>query len=786
MIPSFQPEFQETDWLFDEESIQAHAVSIRELMNTDFAAFLTTASRFREVAKLKGARFAEGVFARIVADGLKLQSLYGPSIEAAIQAKSLLSRFPESEEYVLSLRTLGSGYAVSGNVELGMNCFLDGFDAAISREFFVDAVIFAFDLCHWHREIGQPEQALEYLRYVSERLIDYCDSGLENILTANYGEVYLELGRLEDAEHVLLEGLRTGDAEVEQYYLYLYGALGCVRAAQGKHDEARRLLAISQEISLKFADKRITAWLGYRLADTCLDYNCPQEAVGILYDSINLCENLGDEWLLVDLHETLSKAYVNLGDIEAAFEVLQTANKILQTARRQKLGRESALLEQLNYNWTTRELELQSEIRDALIEGKEVAERASQFKSMFLTKMSHELRTPLNGVLGVTKMLLSRNLNSEDQKLAQTIYASGEHILHLVNRVLDLSKLDVGALQLDIQPFRLMDLFNEVTDLYDPLCKEKQIRLETHLSPELNELVMGDRTRIAQVITNLLGNAIKFTQVGGITLRVERSPASDEPLRAKFTVKDTGIGVSPEDQECIFEFFGQGVKARFTGGAGLGLSIGRELVTLMGGTIGVISEVGQGSEFWFEIPLPVADSDFATSEVPTFASLPSQVSPTLRGVKILVAEDDEINWMVLESMLDGLDASSIRASNGKQAVDFFADEQFDLVILDCHMDVMDGFEAASVIREMETNSRVPILALSADILEANQERCLASGMDGFVGKPVQVQELISKIAQVAPGLVSTGQTSSGTSAPVGESVRWSSAQVQSGSRAELV
>ena len=749
MLPEVPSDTDSYEWLLDKNAVTEAAMRLREQMDTDFTSFLSTISHCREISKLKGARFAEGAFARLAAEGLRMQGLYGPGIEAAEQAKTLLTHFPKDREYVLSIRTLAACYAVSGNIDLGLKTYLDGVETARTLEFGRDTLVLAFDLCHWNREVSDFEQALSYLRYVSDHLLEFCNEGLENILYSNYGEVYMEMGLVQDAEHILKKGLQIGNPEFEQYYLYLHGAMACVRAAQERHQEAAELLKLAQDISSKFADTRITAWLGFRLGKTYISYRQPERSIPLLRESIELCESYQDDWLLVDLYKWLTTAHRNMGDIEAAFNSLNTGHNILQYAHRQKMSRESAQLEKLNYNWRSRESELQSEISDALVKGKEAAERANQFQSLFLTKMSHELRTPLNGVLGVTRMLLNRNLNAEERQLAQTIYNSGQHILKLVNGVLDLSKLEAGTLPLEVQSFDLKRLIDETVELYSPLCEEKGIVLRANLSMDLELQVRGDKTHITQVITNLIGNAIKFTTFGEIHLRVERCSSNTEPQKVRFTVKDSGIGLSPEDLDAIFEVFGQSAKSKFTGGAGLGLSISRELVALMGGTIYVRSEVGKGSEFSFEIPLLYSGLNQST----TVTGNLTDSHASLTGVKVLVAEDDDINWMVLQSMLVSLRASAVRTSNGKEAVELFNGGVFELIILDCHMDVMDGFEAAEAIRSHETKGRIPILALSADVLEANQARCIASGMDGFLGKPIQASELLAKVAEVAPNLV---------------------------------
>lgn len=745
------------EWLFNEEVMNQRAVALYEQMDADFASFLKEVSLCREVAKIARDRYSEGVFTRLAADGLRIQGLYGPSIETALQAKFLLSSFSMSEQYLLAIRTLGSGYVVTGNIELGLKTYREGFEAAMSLSQYQEAAIFGFHLCHWHREAGKFEDALLDLKLVTEELIDQCpgESRFQILRYANYAEVYMEMGRVAEAEHVVMEALRVCDPQVVRYYMYLQGALACVKAAKGLHEEATELLKTAQENSVKFADRRLTAWFSYRLGKTYIAFSCPDRAIWFLQDSIGYCEKHRYEWLLVDNLEALTKAYEDLGDLAAALRTSKMAYRVLQDARKENLSREAAALEQINYTWKYREAELQNEISEALVRSKDVAERASQFKSMFLTKMSHELRTPLNGVLGVTKMLLDHKLDDEERHLARTIYTSGEHILNLVNEVLDLSRFEAGTLAINVQPFDIKSLLDDLLALYIPLCRAKDIGLQVRLSPEVLEHVEGDRTRITQVITNLIGNAIKFTVIGGLELQVDNISATHELQRVRFSVKDTGIGIPIQDQDSIFDMFGQGANSKFTGGAGLGLSISRELVHLMGGSIGFKSEVGQGSEFWFEIPLP------ATAKAPPAVLFTSnepsadQSSRPLAGKAILAAEDDEINWMVLESILDHLGATSVRAANGKEAIDQFMSRKFDLIILDCHMDVMDGFEASQAIRRSEATCRVPIIALSADVLEANQQRCFASGMDGFVGKPVLVHELLAKITEVAPDLIAS-------------------------------
>lgn|GEM_PF-4802068 len=745
-------DLQAGDWLLDHDTVKQNALKIREQMDVDFSTFLSTVGRCRELSKLKGARYAEGVFARIAAEGLRMQGLYGPSIEAADQAKSLLTPFSKDREYVLSIRSLATSYAVSGNIDLALKTFLEGFEISRVLGFERDTLIIAFDLCHWNRENGDFEKALGNLQYVSQHLLQHCNNGLEDLLYANYGEVYMEMGMVKEAEEILSKGLALGDKEHDQYYLYLHGSMACVRAAQGRHEEASALLKLAQDSSRNFADTRVTAWLGFRVGKTYISFKQPERSLPILTESVALCESYQDDWLLVDIYKWLTTAYRNMGDTEAAFNALYTGHNILQYANRQKMSRESAQLEKLNYNWKYREAELQSEISDALVRGKEAAERANQFQSLFLTKMSHELRTPLNGVLGVTRMLLSRELGTEERQLAQTIYNSGQYILKLVNGVLDLSKLEAGKLPLTVQDFDLSELISEIFSLYSPLCEERGITLKTSWGNEIETLVLGDKTHLTQVITNLIGNAIKFTDQGQVHLKMNRVSDGAAPQEIRFSVSDSGAGLPSEDLEAIFEVFQQGANAKFTGGAGLGLSISRELVALMGGTIGVQSELGKGSEFWFEIPLP--RSETIQSERGHTEPVPSKVS--LQGAKILVAEDDDINWMVLQSMLDSLKTSAVRTCNGKEAVELYRSGKFDLVILDCHMDIMDGFEAAEIMRNLDTDERTPILALSADVLESNQERCLASGMDGFIGKPVEINELLAKILQLAPHLAVAG------------------------------
>ncbi|NWG39557.1 MAG: response regulator [Hydrogenophilaceae bacterium] len=378
-----------------------------------------------------------------------------------------------------------------------------------------------------------------------------------------------------------------------------------------------------------------------------------------------------------------------------------------------------------------------------LVAARNEAERLARVKSEFLANMSHEIRTPLNAVLGMATIGLRISGSQPCREHFQHIQDSGQHLLGIINDILDLSKLDAGRIKLETHPFQLVPVVEQAINLVAGHAREKNLSLSMNLAADLPTWVSGDSLRLRQVLANLLSNAVKFTHQGGITLTVSR-----EGQATLFTVTDTGIGISPEQAACLFSPFEQADSSttRKYGGTGLGLAISRNLATLMGGEITVQSVPGKGSSFTLRLPLPVS-----VPSIPAIAEHPNPVPASakrLTGLKVLAAEDVEVNRLILEDLLVHEGAQVQFAVNGKEALEQLEKagvSSFDVVLMDIQMPVMDGHEAARRIRELAP--ALPVIGLTAHALPEERQRCLESGMLERVTKPVDIDTLVDVISR---------------------------------------
>ena len=381
---------------------------------------------------------------------------------------------------------------------------------------------------------------------------------------------------------------------------------------------------------------------------------------------------------------------------------------------------------------------------DNVITASHRAEEAARSKQQFMSTMSHEIRTPLNEVIGITNLLLQGNPREDQMDYIKTLRFSGNHLLTLVNDVLDFNKMESGKIEFEKTPFSLNDFLRDIQRTYSYRTKSKNLEFEIIRKGDLPDSVIGDPIRLNQILSNLLSNALKFTQRGSINIIVKEMQRKDHEARIEFTVADSGIGIPAEKHGYIFESFTQASPdtTRQYGGTGLGLAICKKLVELQGGIIKVESEPGKGSAFSFALSFGIQETGESVER--------SEINESyngLEGKRILVAEDNKINFFVANKFLVGWGVKVTHAENGRIALDILEKDDFDLILMDLHMPVMDGVEATRVIRNSDDTriKDIPVVALTAAIMSENHDKIENLSINDYVLKPFKPRDLFDKI-----------------------------------------
>lgn len=408
-------------------------------------------------------------------------------------------------------------------------------------------------------------------------------------------------------------------------------------------------------------------------------------------------------------------------------------------------------LDERNRQLARSNLNLEQAVQEAT-EARRVAEQAARVKAMFLANMSHEIRTPINGILGMTELLLRSPLSPDQGKQVQIVLDSGRSLLSIINDILDISKLEADKLVITPADFDLRQALEELLNLFQQSAREKGLLLELNIDASAPQACRADAGRLRQILANLLGNALKFTERGQVSVKVSVMERGGNRATLKFEVRDTGIGIPVVQHSTIFEEFNQGDSSttRRYGGTGLGLAIAQHLTRLMGGQMGLQSQTGEGSTFWFTLPVEVpvvpapALLDHARKEAP-----PVELKLAY-PFRVLVVDDHLVNQLVVRTTLELMGCTTLVAGGGKEGVRAACEQTFDLVLMDCQMPEIDGYEATRQIRQWEAqrapgHARLPIVALTAHAMQGDREKCEAAGMDDYLSKPCSAQALFEML-----------------------------------------
>lgn len=551
------------------------------------------------------------------------------------------------------------------------------------------------------------------------------------------GNIYFKMEKYGDALHYFKENLNRSEPETAAFVMAESG-LGKVYYKMQNTGHAKKYLSHALQESQKISNAEVQIICQFYLGCLFMDEGNYVQSL----QHMVMAHSLANEYMrrhdIMSVHEKLSILYDKMGDIPKAFHHLKSFEKLKEEIFKQTIINQ------------VRNLQIRQQIELAQKE-KEVAERTAFLKHQFMANMSHEIRTPMNAIVGMTRLLLAKEPKDEQLRYLRAIQLSADNLLVIINDILDLSKIEAGKIIIEHIDFSLQEVVQSVKDMLMLKVEEKHIQLRVSVDEAIPKRLTGDPTRMNQILINLAGNAVKFTERGFVEVKASLQRKEGRKMWVKFDVIDTGIGIAAEYVDTIFDSFTQAGAdtTRKFGGTGLGLTISKQLATLMGGEISVQSELGLGTTFTTLVPFEEAEVQEVTK---TAGVLDNSSLQRLNRLKVLLVEDNEFNRMVAEDTLRDT-IPGIRffvAVNGQEAVDRVRNEMFDVVLMDIQMPVMDGVTATRLIRNTlpEPYRSVKIIAMTANVLQEDVQQYFDIGMNAYVSKPFNADELLLKMDQV--------------------------------------
>ncbi|MBS1616835.1 MAG: tetratricopeptide repeat protein [Bacteroidetes bacterium] len=635
------------------------------------------------------------------------------------------------------LNNFGFIYRDRGDLATALNYFEN---ALAINETLGDEVTQAVNLssiAYIHYDLGDYENALGFaLRCLPIFRRENDTHRLTNLYHI-LGNIYFKLNQFGEAIRYFQENFSLSEEGTVLRNLAISG-IGKVYYRQGRLKEAEAALHSALEDSRALGDVEIQITCNYYLGRLYMDEGSYRQSRVFLEEAFKQANDFRRLHDVMSLHETLAALYDKVGDVPKAFHHLKEYEHLKEE-----------IFKQTTFN-KLRNLQTRQQVELAQKE-KEVAEKTAALKQQFMANMSHEIRTPMNAIVGMSRLLLEKEFLPHQVRYLNAIRQSADNLLVIINDILDLSKIEAGKIIIEQVHFSLRALLDKVRDMLLLKAEEKGLQLRFEIGREVNDSLLGDPTRISQILINLIGNAIKFTEHGFVELRVSQSTTQNELCPIRFDVEDTGIGIAEDYVDSIFESFTQAGTdtARKFGGTGLGLTISKQLTDLMKGKISVVSQVGKGTVFSLELPLK---SSSEQSKEETQHQISEAQKKALSKAHILLVEDNEFNRMVAEDTLQEI-AAGIRidmAVNGVEAIQKLKEKTYDLVLMDIQMPVMDGLSATRVIRnELPAPAKdVHIIAMTANVLREDVERYLDAGMNAYISKPFNPEDLAQKMLRL--------------------------------------
>lgn len=662
-----------------------------------------------------------------------LKGEYDMGLEVLKVAQSIAMKSKDKPLEARVLYYMGNIYRDQGEFARVLACYKDALAIYEAINDTVSQSIILSSISNLLYDLGDFENALEYaLKCLPIFEQSTNPANVVNVCNT-LGNIFFKKSQFDEAMRYYKRIMDSTGTETIAYVMSESG-VGKVYYKQGDFENARKHLSNSLQQAEHMANIEIQIICRFYLGRLYMDKGSYRQALQYLNNAYALAGEYNRRHDLMSIHEVLSALYDKMEDIPKAYFHLKSFENLKDEIFQQ------TIINELRNMQVNQQLELARKEKD-------VAERTAQLKHQFMANMSHEIRTPMNAIVGITRLLLGREILPAQQRYLRAIELSANNLLVIINDILDLSKIEAGKIVIENVDFTLSDILESVQEMFLMKAEEKKITFTVVIDERIPARLTGDPTRLNQILVNLAGNAVKFTDQGGVEIAATLR-SKDNKYRIQFDVKDSGIGISAEHVEHIFDSFtqaGTDITRKF-GGTGLGLSISRQLTSLMGGEISVKSELGKGTVFSVVLPFDEATDQIARNDEADFSP---QDLEKLRRLKVLLAEDNEFNQMVavetLQECLPGIEVDI--AANGREATEKVAETPYDVVLMDVIMPLMDGVEATMAIRNRLSAPAkdTPIIAMTANVLQEDVVRYYEAGMNEYISKPFQVNDLITKI-----------------------------------------